>query len=92
LLCPCLLFYEIFSSFTFQMLSPKPLNPPPTLLPNPPTPASWPWCSPVLGHIIFARPRASPSTDGRLGHPQLHMQLEAKLWGVLVSTVILKSK
>ena len=32
---------DIFS-FTFQMLSPKPLYPPPTLLPNPPTPASWP--------------------------------------------------
>jgi hypothetical protein len=61
LLCPCLLFYEIFSSFTFQMLSPKPLNPPPTLLPNPPTPASWPWCSPVLRHIKFARPRGLSS-------------------------------
>jgi hypothetical protein len=27
------------------------LYPPPTLLPYPPTPASWPWHSPVLGHI-----------------------------------------
>jgi hypothetical protein len=34
------------------------------LLPNPPTPASWPWHSPVLGHMIFARPRASPPIDG----------------------------
>ena len=42
----------------------SPLHPPPTLLPNPPTPASWPWHSPVLGHIIFARPRASPPNDG----------------------------
>jgi hypothetical protein len=25
------------------------------LLPNPPTPTSWPWHSPVLGHIIFAK-------------------------------------
>ena len=41
------------------MLSPKPPYPPPALLPNPPTPASWPWHSPVLGHIIFTRPRAS---------------------------------
>ena len=30
--------------------------PPP--LPYPPTPASWPWRSPVLRHIKFARPRA----------------------------------
>jgi hypothetical protein len=29
-----------------------------------------------LGHIIFARPRASPPIDGQLGHPLLHMQLE----------------
>jgi hypothetical protein len=27
------------------------------LLPYPPTPASWPWHSPVLGHIKFAIPR-----------------------------------
>ena len=31
--------------------------PPPTLLPYPPTPTSWPWHSPVLGHIKFVRPR-----------------------------------
>jgi hypothetical protein len=24
------------------------------------TPASWTWHCPVLGHIIFSRPRASP--------------------------------
>jgi hypothetical protein len=29
---------------------------PPTLLPYPPTPTSWPWYSPVLGHIKFVRP------------------------------------
>jgi hypothetical protein len=28
---------------------------PPTLLPNPPTPVSWPWHSPVLGYVIFTR-------------------------------------
>ena len=32
----------------------------PALLPNPLTLGSWPWHSPILGHIIFARPRASP--------------------------------
>ena len=38
------------------MLSQKfPIPPTPTLLPYPPTPASWPWLSPVLGHIKFAR-------------------------------------
>jgi hypothetical protein len=45
--------------------------PPPALLPYPPTPTSWPWLSPVLGHIKFARPRGlssqwwstSPSSD-----------------------------
>jgi hypothetical protein len=35
----------------------------PTLLPKPPTPASWPWHSPVLGHMIFEIPRASPPND-----------------------------
>ena len=34
------------------------------------------WHSPVLGHMIFTRPRASLPIDGRLGHPLLHMQLE----------------
>jgi hypothetical protein len=29
---------------------------PPTLLPYPPTPTSWPWLFPVLGHIKFAIP------------------------------------
>jgi hypothetical protein len=40
-------------------------------LPYPPTPTSWPWRSPVLGHIKFARPMglsfhwwpARPSSD-----------------------------
>jgi hypothetical protein len=35
--------------------------PPPALLPYPPTPASWPWHSPVLGHIKFAIPRGLSS-------------------------------
>jgi hypothetical protein len=36
---------------------PYTLPPPPALLLYPPTPASWPWHSPVLGHIKFAIPR-----------------------------------
>jgi hypothetical protein len=55
--------------------------PPPTLLT---TPASWPWYSPVLGHIIFAR--ASNHNDGQLGHILLHMHLESRAQGVLVSS------
>ena len=39
------------------MLSQKSPHPPlPALLPYPSTPTSWPWCSPVLGHIKFAWP------------------------------------
>ena len=44
-----------FSSFAFQMLSQKSHRPSPPL-PYPPTPTSWPWRSPVLGHIKFASP------------------------------------
>ena len=58
-------------------------------LPNPlvqqPTPASWPWHSPILGHRIFARLRAPPPISGQLGHPLLHTQLETGALGVLVS-------
>ena len=68
------------------MLTRKSPIPSPSLLPNPPTPASWPWHFPVLGHMIFARPRASPPNDGWLVHPQIHMQLEAQLLGLLVSS------
>jgi hypothetical protein len=40
------------------------LYPPPVLLPYPSTPNSWPWCSPVLGHIKSARPRSLSSQWG----------------------------
>jgi hypothetical protein len=76
------IYYSIFSSFTIQMLSQKS----PTLLSNPPIPASWPWYSPVLGHIIFERPRATPPNDDWVGHLLLHMQLETRVLGVLVSS------
>jgi hypothetical protein len=65
------------------MLSPllvSPLNSPiPPLFPlltNPPTPASWPWHSPTLGHRAFTGPRASPAINDWLSHPLLHMKLE----------------
>jgi hypothetical protein len=76
------LFLLNISLFTFQMLclflvSPSkiPYSPPP----NPSTPASWPWHSPILGHRTLIRPRASPPVDDQLGHPLLHMQLEPQI-------------
>ena len=50
-------------------------------LPQPPTPTSWPCRSPVLRHIKFARLMDSLSTDGRLGHFLIHMQLETRALG-----------
>jgi hypothetical protein len=51
-------------------------SPIPSPLPCSPThtlPNYRPWHSSVLGDVIFARPRASPLTVGRLGHPLLHI-------------------
>jgi hypothetical protein len=65
--------YIPFPSFPSE----KPLSPPVLpLLCSPPTPASWPRHSPILGHRTFIGPRASLHIDDRLGHPLLHMQLE----------------
>ena len=98
-------FIRYFLYLHFKCYPESPLHPPPALLPNPPTPASWPWHSPVLGHMIFTRPRASPLIDDQLGHPLLHMQLKPwvppcalfswwfspwEVWGVwLVDIVVL---
>jgi hypothetical protein len=79
-------FISILNAITFPSFSPKIPYPPAALLPNPPTPASSPWHSPVLGHRIFTRPRASPPIDGLVGHPLLHMQLETRALGILVSS------
>jgi hypothetical protein len=51
-------------------------------LPHPSIPTSWPWCSPVLRQIKFARPMG---LSFRLGHLLIHMQLETRAPGVLVS-------
>jgi hypothetical protein len=51
------IFIRYFLHLHFKCYLKSPLCPPPTLLPYPPTPTSWPWHSPVLGHIKFARPR-----------------------------------
>ena len=57
-------FIIYFLHLQFKCNPESPLYPPPTLLPNPPTPASRPWHFPVLRYIIFARPRASLPSDG----------------------------
>jgi hypothetical protein len=75
------IFIRYFLHLHFKCYPKSPLYPPLALLPNPPTPASWPWHSPVLGHIIFVRPRASHPIDGWLGHLLLHMQLETQVLG-----------
>jgi hypothetical protein len=79
-------FLDIFFIYISNAIPKVPYTLHPALLPNLPTPASWPWHSPVLGHMIFTRPRASPPIDDRLGHSLLHMQLETQFWGVLVSS------
>jgi hypothetical protein len=50
-----------FLYFHFKCYPESPLYPPPTLLLYQPTPTSWPWHSPVLGHIKFVRPRGLSS-------------------------------
>ena len=64
----------------------------PGLLPNPPIPTSWPWHSPVLGHIIITRPRASPPNDGHLGHLLLHELWEYRLVHILLQILVSRSK
>jgi hypothetical protein len=80
---------DMFFIYISNAIPKVPYTPPPCPAPqptHPPTPASWPWHSPVLRHIIFARQRASPSSDGRLGHLLLHMQLETRALEVLSSS------
>ena len=54
---PFLFFFPFFKiryflHLQFKCYPKSALYSPPTLLSNPPTHASWPWCSPVLGHIL----------------------------------------
>jgi hypothetical protein len=80
------IFIRYFLHLHFKCYPKSPLYAPSPLLPYPPTPASWPWISPLLGHIKFARPGASLTNDGRLGHLLIHMQLETRAPGLLVSS------
>jgi hypothetical protein len=57
---PCLfILIRYFLHLHFKCYPKSPPDPHP--LPYPPTPTSWPWRSPVLGHIKFARPRGLSS-------------------------------
>jgi hypothetical protein len=68
------------------MLSQKSPIPSHHAAPQPTHTISWPWHSPVLGHRIFTRQRASALNDGQLDHLMQHMQLETRALGVLVSS------
>ena len=52
---------DIFFIYISNAIPKVPYTLPAPLLPYPPTPTSWPWHSPVLGHIKFARPRGLSS-------------------------------
>jgi hypothetical protein len=56
-----LFFLRYFLYLHFKCHPKSSLYTPPALLPSPPTPTSWPWHFPVLGHIKFARPRGLSS-------------------------------
>jgi hypothetical protein len=78
-------FIRYFLHIHFKCYPESPIYRHPALLSNPTTPASWPCHSPVLGHIIFARPRAFYPIDG-LGHLLLNIQLKTQALGVMVSS------
>jgi hypothetical protein len=54
-------FIRYFLHLHFKCYRQRPLYPPPSLFPNPPTPASQPWHSPVLGHMIFIKTKGLSS-------------------------------
>jgi hypothetical protein len=74
--------YFLYLHFKFPFLVsppkiPYPLPPPPDFQPT--HSHSWSWHSLILGLRNFTGPRASPPIDDRLGHPLLHIQLEAQV-------------
>jgi hypothetical protein len=52
-----LFFIRYFLYIHFKCYLESSLYPPSALLPYPPSPTSWTWHSPLLGHIKFAIPR-----------------------------------
>jgi hypothetical protein len=88
-----ILFYQMFSSFTFQMLSPIfvsslkiPYNFPPLPAPQPTHSYFLALAFPYTGAYSLLRPRASLPNDGRLGHLLLLMLPESWALEVLVSS------
>jgi hypothetical protein len=81
------IFIRYFLHWHFKCYPKSPLYSFPALLPNLPTPFSWPWRYPVQGHMVFPRPRASPPIDGQLSHLLLHMQLQTQFCGLIVHIV-----
>jgi hypothetical protein len=74
--------FLIYISNVIPFTSFPPENPlylPLPFVPNPPTPTSWSWDSPILGHRTFTGLRDSPPIDDQLGHPLQHMQLETRV-------------
>jgi hypothetical protein len=80
------IFIRYFPHLHFKCYTQNPLCPPTCPAPQPTHSCSLALAFPVLGLMIFLRPRASPPIDGRLGHPLLHRQLETWVWGLLVSS------
>jgi hypothetical protein len=80
------IFLKIFSLITFQMLSRKFPTSSSLLAPLPTHSHFLAWRSPVLRHIKFARQGASLAPDDQLCHLLIHMQLEIRALGVLVSS------
>jgi hypothetical protein len=54
-------FIRYFLHLHFKCYPQSSLYPPRSLLPNQPTPDSWPWHSPVLGHMIFCKTKGLSS-------------------------------
>jgi hypothetical protein len=74
----------IFFIYISNAIPNVPHTPP---LPYQPIPTPWPWCSRVLRHIIFVRPRGLSSQRWPTrGHLLLYMQLETRALGLLVSS------
>ena len=83
-------FFQFFIRYLlhlhFKFHPETPLYPSPALLPNSPTPNSWPLCSPVLGHIKFARPRGLSSHWWLTSPSSATYAARDKSSGVLVSS------
>jgi hypothetical protein len=82
-------YYWVFISFTFPMLSQKSPTPSLTHSPTHPLPPLDPGIPLYWGIYSLRVQWASLSTDGRLGHLLIHMQLETgalRGWGILVNS------